>query len=190
MKNLSKRLSQIILICLLLCFSWLGMQAVHECGHILAAFFTGASIEKVKLNPLEFSQTVLSVNPYPLFVAVSGALFGSILPLFIYIVFRAFNLRYLYVFKFFAGFCLLCNGLYLGAGGFINAGDAFDIIKCGIPLWALLLWGIFTVPSGFYLWHNEGRYFGFGDDVSNVDKNASLLLLCMILLLFLIELIL
>jgi hypothetical protein len=36
-----RRVHQIVLIVSTLVFSWLGMMAVHEAGHVLAAWLTG-----------------------------------------------------------------------------------------------------------------------------------------------------
>ncbi len=61
--------------------SWLGMQAVHELGHLLAAWLTGGRIAKVVLFPLSISRTDLAHNPHPLVVVWSGPLLGVALPL-------------------------------------------------------------------------------------------------------------
>ena len=46
------RIHQVVLIVSTITASWLGMQAVHELGHILAALATGGSIANVELHPL------------------------------------------------------------------------------------------------------------------------------------------
>jgi hypothetical protein len=51
---------------------WLLMQAVHELGHVLAAWATGGTVRKVVLLPWAFSQTQLAANPEPLVVAWGG----------------------------------------------------------------------------------------------------------------------
>ena len=48
--------------------AWLGMQQVHELGHVIGALVTGAQIESVVLHPLTISRTDLAHNPLPLVV--------------------------------------------------------------------------------------------------------------------------
>src|SRR3954451_16268416 len=46
------RFHQVVLISSLLPLSWLGMMAVHEAGHVVAAWLTGGKIVRVVLYPL------------------------------------------------------------------------------------------------------------------------------------------
>lgn len=46
-----KRSHQILLIASTVLASWLGMQAVHESGHVLGAWFTGGLVARVFLHP-------------------------------------------------------------------------------------------------------------------------------------------
>lgn len=62
------RLHQTILIASTLLGSWLGMQAIHEVGHVLGATLSGARVVQVVLHPLTISRTDLAENPHPLFV--------------------------------------------------------------------------------------------------------------------------
>ena len=48
--------------------SWLGMQAVHELGHVFGAWLTGGRVQQVVLHPLTISRTDLAENPSPLVV--------------------------------------------------------------------------------------------------------------------------
>ena len=57
--------------------SWLGMQAVHESGHALAARLTGGRVARVVLYPLTISRTDLADNPHPLAVAWAGPVVGA-----------------------------------------------------------------------------------------------------------------
>ena len=61
--------------------SWLGMQAVHESGHVLGAHLTGGRVARVVLHPLTISRTDLSHNPRPLLVVWAGPAVGVLLPL-------------------------------------------------------------------------------------------------------------
>ena len=76
-----KRLHQTVLIVSTVLSSWLGMQAVHESGHVLGAWLTGGRVARVVLNPLTISRTDLDDNPRPLVVVWAGPLFGVGLPL-------------------------------------------------------------------------------------------------------------
>jgi hypothetical protein len=60
---------------------WLGMQAVHELGHIVGAFLSGGMVERVVLHPFTISRTDLSHNPSPALVAWAGPICGVLLPL-------------------------------------------------------------------------------------------------------------
>jgi hypothetical protein len=170
---------QIFVISSAILASWFGMQATHELGHCLGAWFTGGRIERVVLHPLTVSRTDLSENPHPLIVAWAGPVFGSAAPfLFCVAVFcvrvaRApsrsdgrCNAKHgfpplRHFLQFFAGFCLISNGLYISLGSFHNIGDSGDLLRHGAPLWHLWLFGILTAPLGLYLWHRLGPRFGF-----------------------------
>ena len=56
-----KRLHQILLIVSAVLASWLGMQAVHEAGHVLGACMTGGRVSQVVLHPLTISRTDATV---------------------------------------------------------------------------------------------------------------------------------
>ncbi|HEV8059073.1 MAG TPA: M50 family metallopeptidase, partial [Gemmataceae bacterium] len=76
-----KRLHQSVLIVSTISASWLGMQAVHECGHVLGAWVTCGEVNKVVLHPLTLSRTDLKRNPHPLVVVWAGPCFGVLFPL-------------------------------------------------------------------------------------------------------------
>lgn len=58
--------------------------------------------------------------------------------------------------QFFAGFCCLTNGAYLGVGVFDRVGDADEILKAGTPPWMLILFGLIASLSGMATWHRLG----------------------------------
>ena len=74
MNNRTGRLNQIILIGTFIGFSWLGMQAVHELGHVLGAILTGGRVTTVVLHPLTISRTDVFPNPHPLIEVWAGAI--------------------------------------------------------------------------------------------------------------------
>lgn len=154
----------VLLIVSTLVASWLGMQAVHEFGHCVGAWMTGGIVERVELKPWSISQTVVSHNSKPLTVVWAGPMIGVVLPITIWIGAAFAKWSFAFVLRFFAGFCLVANGLYLGVGSFFEIGDCGDMLKYGSGVWLLWLFGLVTVPLGFWLWHRQGKYFGMGKE--------------------------
>jgi len=168
-----KRTNQILLIASFLPFCWLAMMAVHELGHVLAARATGGAVTKVVLHPLAISRTDVAPNPAPLRIVWAGPILGVALPLAVWGLFWIAKLPGGYLARFFAGFCLIANGAYLGFGSFGNIGDAGVMIRHGSPIGLLWLFGIVTVPLGFLLWHRLGPSFGLGESNGRVDAGAA-----------------
>ena len=161
-----QRLYQIVFISCVLGLSWLLMQALHEFGHVLAAWMTGGTVTNIVLNPLTISRTDVEPNPQPLSVAWGGPALGIVIPLLLWGVAAAVRLPVSFLTRFFAGFCLMANGLYLGVGSFGNIGDAGDILRHGCPLWTLWLFGLISVPAGLMLWNGLGSAFGIAANPS------------------------
>jgi hypothetical protein len=167
------RLSQIILIVSTLLGSWLGMQAVHESGHVLGAWLTGGRVARVVLHPFTISRTDLAENPDPLLVVWAGPIIGVAVPLVLWALAAAVRLPATFVLRFFAGFCLLANGLYIGVGSFDRVGDCGEMLRHGSELWQLWLFGALTAPVGLWLWHRQGPYFGLGPAKGRVSPAAA-----------------
>jgi Peptidase M50B-like len=163
---------QLVLIASTILGSWLGMQAVHETGHVFGAWLTGGRVERVVLHPLTISRTDLAENPNPLVVAWAGPLFGATAPLLLWCFVARVRMPGAFLLRFFAGFCLLANGLYLGLGSFDRIGDCGDLIRHGTPIWVLWLYGAATAPIGLWLWHRQGPHFGIGSNRGEVDRGA------------------
>lgn len=185
-----KRVPQILLIVSTLLFSWLAMQAVHELGHVLHGWFSGGTVLRVVLHPLDLSRTDVGPNPHPLFVAWGGALWGCAWPLLGLGVARWTKWSFWYLPAFFAGFCLIANGAYLGAGSFTRDGDAGDLLRHGAPQWSLVLFGVVTSALGLRLWHGLGPHFGLASARGTVDRGAALAMTVLLLLLVAAELLL
>jgi hypothetical protein len=168
-----KRFQQAVLIGSTLTACWLGMQAIHEAGHILGAWISGGEVERVVLHPLTISRTDLARNPNPLFVVWSGPIFGSILPLALWAAATAIQLRESFVLRFFAGFCLIANGAYIAVGSIDRIGDCGEILRNGSPIWLLWAFGAVAVPAGLWLWHRQGKHFGLGAAGGEVDRCAA-----------------
>lgn len=153
---------RLVLIFSTLLGSWLAMQAVHELGHVIGAWLSGGRVVRVVLHPLTISRTDLAENPYPLAVAWAGPWFGAVAPLLLWGLAAVVRLPGTFVLRFFAGFCLIANGAYLGAGAVAGIGDAGDLLRHGAPPWCLWLFGGLAIPAGLWLWHGQGRHFGLG----------------------------
>lgn len=143
---------------LLVC-CWLGMEATHEFGHCVGAWATGARVEKVVLAPWTISRTDVANNGQPLAVVWAGPIVGSLLPLLMWGAFSRCRRPINTTFRFFAGFCLIANGLYIGVGSFEGIGDCGDLLRYGSPIWLLWLFGSIVVPIGFALWTESGIRF-------------------------------
>jgi hypothetical protein len=130
------------------------MQAVHELGHVLTAWATGGKVARVILHPLAISRTDVSPNPAPLAVAWGGPLFGATMPLLLAITvhIRQANAVIRTYADFFAGFCLIANGAYLGVGSVDGIGDAGDLLRHGSPHWELVAFGVVSSVAGLLVW--------------------------------------
>ena len=133
------------------------MMAFHELGHVLHALASGGRIAAVHIPLIGFSLTELTSNPHPHFVAWGGPVWGSMVPVLAWRVPAVARSCGRPVAQFFAGFCLVANGVYLGAGWTQLAGDAADLVRYGTPVWVLMLFGMCATGGGLYLWHLLGN---------------------------------
>src|SRR6202035_355657 len=131
------RLHQAVLVLSVVLASWLGMQAVHEFGHTCGAWLTGGRVARVVLHPFTISRTDLAQNPSPLAVVWAGPAIGTLLPLAAWLVAAIARMPGAFVLRFFAGFCLLANGLYIGVGSFSGVGDCGEMLRHGAAIWQL-----------------------------------------------------
>ena len=134
------------------------MTAVHELGHVLAAWFSGATVERVVLVPL--SRTDTHGVQCPLFVHGGGAAFGATFPVLLWTVVHRLRWRTAFFFRFFAGFCLIANGTYVGCD-FSTTGptDAGLLVEHGMSRWILIMFGVLCISGGLFLWHGQSRDF-------------------------------
>ena len=167
-----RRVMQAVLIVSTLVGSWVGMQAVHEAGHVLAAWATGGRVARVVLHPLTISRTDLAVNPNSGVVAWGGPVGGVVLPLLVWAAAAGLQRPGAFVLRFFAGFCLVANGVYLGLGSFSHVGDCGEMLRHGSMLWQLWLFAAITTPLGLWLWHGQGRHFGLGSKSAPMDPRV------------------
>jgi hypothetical protein len=168
-----QRLHQIILIVGLIGFSWPLMMLVHECGHMLGALATGGRVTQLVWYPTVFSRTDVRPNPAPLAVVWAGPMFGAVVPAAISLVLSPIRWPLAYMLNFFAGFCLLANGLYIGIGVFGRVGDSGDMLRLGMAAWTLFAFGLFTAIPGLYLLNRVSPRLGFGKSPSaNIPAHA------------------
>jgi hypothetical protein len=135
---------------------WLAMMTVHEAGHILHAWLSGGVVERVSIPLVGFSQTFFSSNPRPGFVAWGGAVWGCAIPILLLVSLARGPRLVRRASQFFSGFCLIANGVYLGVGWTMRAGDAGDLLRYGTPVWVLIAFGVIAASGGLYLWHRLG----------------------------------
>jgi hypothetical protein len=171
---MTKRLEQALLIGSFLPLCWLTMMAVHELGHVVGAAATGRTVQRVVLHPLAVSRTDVSPNPAPLLVVWAGPIVGVALPLAAWAILDFTKASLVYLLRWFAGFCLVANGCYVGVGSFGQIGDAGEMLRCGSPAWSLWGFGIVAVPLGLYLWNGLGPHFGLGEEAGKVDRRATI----------------
>jgi hypothetical protein len=136
---------------------WLGMMAVHESGHVLAAWLTGGHVQRVVFPLWGFSRTDVWPNPSPQFETWGGPIMGCIWPLIACALAKPIAGKIWPTLLFFTGFCLIANGSYIGAGWLVHSGDARDLVEFGTPKIALIIFGIITIIPGLLIWHRLGR---------------------------------
>lgn len=144
---------------------WLLMMPIHELGHVFHALATGGRVVRVVLHPPAFSRTDISPNPFPLAVVCGGPIWGSILPVLLWLAWRSTRLPGAKWWQGLAGFCMIANGLYIASGIAIPAGDTEDLLRLGVPVWALVGTGMPAIAIGFWIIHRMGRHFGIADSV-------------------------
>lgn len=169
---------QFVLILSLVIVSWLGMQIIHELGHVLGAILTGAKISKIILHPLAISHTMLEANPSPLIVVSLGPVVGILGPLILLVLLHLIESRLEYLVRFFAGFCLVANGVYVGFGPGDSLADSGIMLANGVPRIVLIAFGVLATAAGFALWNGQSKHFGFqGHEINRKDPYLALVFL-------------
>ncbi len=178
----ARRAIQVYLATVFLLVAWFGMQATHELGHIIHALISGGTVRKVELPLTGFSRTVADPNPHRLLVVIGGPVWGVMLPCATWRIAKRLRARREYLWRAFAGFCLLANGAYLGLGWIEGVGDAGDLLALGAPWWALMTMGLAGVVWGLWVLHGLGRLGDFGILGDRADAAAAIALTALVLL--------
>lgn len=130
---------------LLLIVGWCLMATVHELGHLLCGWASGAQLLQAELRPWRLPYSLFSPDPYPLITLWGGPLIGIAVPVLLAVLIRR-NWSW-----FLADFCLLANGLYLAVGWF--SGDAHldttQLLRHGAPPVIILLYCAVTLGCGY-----------------------------------------
>jgi hypothetical protein len=92
----------------------------------------------------------------------------------VFLLARALRSPGVYLFRFFAGFCLIANGVYIGLGSIQGLADAGVMLMHGSSRWQLILFGMLTAPLGLYLLNGLGPNFGLGEAKGSVSRSAAL----------------
>jgi len=134
-------------------FSWLAFMLVHELGHVMHALISGGRIVSVSIPLLGFSRTLVDPNPHTHFVVWRGPVWGVLIPLIVYLIFRIAHHKLPDVMRFFTGLCLIANGVYIGSGWLFRAGDARQLVAYGTPVPVMVCFGIVCTILGLFFWH-------------------------------------
>jgi hypothetical protein len=181
------RLFQVTLILSTIAFSWLWMMIAHELGHVVLAWTCGETVSKVVLHPLAISRTNVTHDKHPLLVIWGGPALGSLVPLAGFLAAKLLRCRFVYLYQFFAGFCLIANGAYIGLGSFSNIGDAGDLAHAGCPRAVMVVFGTVCATAGLWLWNRLGSHFGLKESEGKVDQLAALGMLLLLVITLIAE---
>lgn len=185
-----RRIPQFVLVASAVVLSWLWMQAIHELGHVLHAYFTGGEVQRVVLHPLTISFTDVRPNPQPLAVAWGGPLWGCLIPIGLWCCARLASPKQAWLLQFFAGFCLIANGVYLAAAAWQPVGDAKTLHDLGTSTWSMFVVGAIATVAGLWCWNGLGPRFGWKQPHGDVDTRVAWSLAMLLLLTIAVELLL
>ncbi len=130
--------------------SWWPFMVVHELGHIASGLINSATIEAIELRPWRLSYTMLSGSKRPLVDIWAGVVIGGYLPLVLLLVPTGRRIRK--GLTFFAGFCLIANGVYIGIGWLGPYGDTKEMMQMHTPVWVMIVFSLVSCTAGLWLW--------------------------------------
>ena len=170
---MKERAGQIVLMLAFGGVCWLGMQIVHELGHVVAAVASGGTVENIVLQPLAMSRTEVGTNPHPVVQVWAGPVVGVLLPLIAWAAVLSCRAPGSYLFRAFAGFCCVANGTYIAFGPSDTGMDTEIMLLLGASRWQLVLFGVPCIALGLFLWHGQGHHLGFGEANGRVSRPAT-----------------
>ncbi len=167
----TKRVSQVVLVVCTLGTSWLGMQAVHELGHLVGAWMSQATVERVVLHPLTISRMMSDITHSHFWLSgldqswvrdsvhsVAGQLLGKLVQCVSAALLRRVLPR---------GQWLLHRSRIIGS----CRGLRRDASVRQSTLDAVVV-GSTMAPAGLWLWNGQSPYFGWGGDLGKIDPRA------------------
>ena len=98
-----------------------------------------------------------------------GPLFGVIFPFIIFLIFRISKFKQVFLFRFFAGFCFVANGVYISYVQPEGSLDPAIMLANGTPKWVIILFGVIMVASGLFLWHGQRKHFGLAKEKGKIE---------------------
>lgn len=185
---MTRRLNQILFALSLVVLAWLAMQAFHELGHVLGAWWTGGSVLQVVLHPSTISRTDVFPNPHPGVVVWLGPLVGSLLPLALWALSARVHPFTGKCVQFIAGFCLIANGAYIGVGSWEGVGDCGEMLRSGTPLWVMIVFGCTAIFGGLLIWHRLGSVGDFLQNPSSIAWRHTIAVVALTLVVTVVEL--
>ena len=102
---------------------------------------------------------------------------GELIPLAAMGLARAARWRGAYLVRFFAGYCCVANGAYIGAASLQEIGDAYPMLLFGSKPWHLWLFGLVSLAVGLWIWNGLGEHFGIGPRARRIETRHAVTML-------------
>lgn len=144
------------------------MMLVHEFGHVLGAWLVGVPVERFVFHPLAFSRTQTPRSANALWIVWAGPIGGVVIPLLVWLLWWMARLPGLAYARWFAAWCLVANGVYIGAGIVMAEADPGEMLRLGTPRWVMFVFGLVCCVAGAFLWFGQGKHFGVGPNAKPV----------------------
>lgn len=137
---------RMLYFCGLLTASWLVMTSIHELGHIVGGWCSGAKLQQVDLLPWHLPYSIFDPDPLPLVTLWCGPVLGVLVPLIVALLVRQDWMWFI------ANFCLLANGVYITAAWF--SGDRYldtpQLLAHGAHPFPIALYCTLTIGGGYW----------------------------------------
>ena len=142
---------RVVRFVLLLTVSWCVMTFVHEVGHIVGGWASGAILTDYMLWPWGLPYSFFSPDPHPLVTLWAGPILGVAIPLAIAAAMRHPTAWFI------ANFCLVANGAYLTFAWF--AGDPWldtpRLLSEGASPLMVALYCVLTISCGYFRFRSD-----------------------------------